>query len=49
MNIKQYSVKVVPTQGIPFHIVVGGFTRTDAWSTAESMYPGASCMVLGEV
>lgn len=49
MRIKQYSVQVVPQQGTPYYVVVGGVSPTDAWSKALQIYPGCSCIVRGEV
>jgi hypothetical protein len=50
MKVKQYQVQVIPRDGgIPFHVVVGGRTKSDAWRTAENLYPNASCVVMKEI
>ena len=46
MKLKQYNVMVVPKNGQPFYVVIGGFANVDAWSKAQMMYPDCSCLVM---
>jgi hypothetical protein len=49
MSVKQYQVKVVPVNGAPYHVYVGGFNNADAWRIASEMYPDCNVIIMKEV
>lgn len=49
MKVKQFQVRVIPRNGNMYHVYVGGYTSSGAYSTACQMYPDATVIVEREV